>query len=227
MRFSSEPPQWSVRWLASGDRNCVDQVAVGAVDLDEVEAGAHRALGGVGEGADEALDAALVERRRHVPVGREGDGRRRHRLPGDPPAGAQRAAALPRAVGGGLAAGMGELDAEAGAVRRHAAGGGQRALRGRFVVIGVEAEAAVGDAAMALDPGRLDGDHAGAGHGERHPVLQVPVGRRAVVGGVLAHGRDGDAVRDSVMPPRVSGEKSAEVIWLPGKSGKEGLREWH
>ena len=60
----------------------VEQVAVGAVDLDEVEAGARGALGGGGPGADEALDAVLVEGLRHVPARCEGDGRRCHGLPG-------------------------------------------------------------------------------------------------------------------------------------------------
>ena len=166
---------------------------MGAVDLDEVETGAHRPFGCVGPGADEALDAVVVERLRHMPAGREGDGRRRYGLPGVL-FGGERTAALPGTLGGGLTAGMAELDAEAGAGRCHAARRGKRTLGRRFVVIGVEAEAAVGDAAVAFDSCRLDGDHAGARHGERHPVLDVPVGRRTVVGGILAHRGDGDAV---------------------------------
>jgi hypothetical protein len=50
------------------------------------------------------------------------------------------------------------------------------------------------DAAAPLDVGHLDGHHAGARERVHHPLLQVPVGRRAVVGGILAHRRYGDAV---------------------------------
>ena len=60
--------------------------------------------------------------------------RRRDRLPGIV-VGAERAAALPGQLRRGLAAGMGELDAEAGAVRRDLARRGERARGGRLVVV--------------------------------------------------------------------------------------------
>ena len=91
-----------------------------------------------------------------------------------------------------LAAGMRDLDAElggAGAARRrdHA---GER----RFVVVRVEPEAAMGDAAVALDMGRLDDHQRGAGIRQHAEMHQVPVIGAAVVGRILAHRRNDDAV---------------------------------
>ena len=45
-RFSGLPPYSSVRWLDAGREELVQQVAVGAVDLDAVQAGGDRALRG-------------------------------------------------------------------------------------------------------------------------------------------------------------------------------------
>ena len=50
------------------------------------------------------------------------------------------------------------------------------------------------DAAAPLDVGHLDGDHAGARHRQVHPVLEMPDRGRAVIGRILAHGGNGDAV---------------------------------
>jgi hypothetical protein len=52
----------------------------------------------------------------------------------------------------------------------------------------------MGDPAAPLDRGRLDHDEPRPRHPELHQVLKVPVGRRAVVGRVLAHRRDHDPV---------------------------------
>jgi hypothetical protein len=90
---------------------------------------------------------------------------------------------------------MRQLHPEAGAGSRDRPRGVEGAAGGGRVVVGIEPEAAVRDAAAPLDVGHLEGHHAGAGHRQHHPVLQVPVGGRAVVGGILAHRRDGDAVR--------------------------------
>ena len=60
----------------------VQQIAMRAMHLDEIEA---RPLGpprGLNEMADHRLDAGLVERLRHMPAGREGDRRGAYRLPG-------------------------------------------------------------------------------------------------------------------------------------------------
>ena len=80
--------------------------------------------------------------------------------------------------------------------RAVAAAMGDDARERRFAVVGIEPEAAVADAAAALDAGRLDHDQRGAGIGEHAEMIDVPVGGDAVVGAVLAHGRDDDAVRE-------------------------------
>jgi hypothetical protein len=85
----------------------------------------------------------------------------------------------------------------------------------------------MGDAAAALHARRLDDDQAGAGQGELR--LMLPVSDRigaAIVGAVLAHRRDDDAVGQFERPepqgreqscghgddwPSVVGERSLEV----------------
>jgi hypothetical protein len=57
-----------------------------------------------------------------------------------------------------------------------------------------EAEAAMRDAAAPLDVGRLDHDQIGARVGEHGKMAEVPIGGGPVVGAVLAHGRDDDAI---------------------------------
>ena len=50
------------------------------------------------------------------------------------------------------------------------------------------------DAAVPLDMGGFDDHQRGAGIGQHAEMHQVPVIGAAVVGGILAHGRDDDAV---------------------------------
>ena len=177
-----------------------------AMQLDEVEAGVGGALRRLDEGLDGALDAGLVQRLRHrIAIG-EGDRRRPDDLPGIIGR-LERAAALEGPLGRGLAAGMAELDAEDGRRGREAARRGQRALGRRLVGVGIEAEAAMRDAAAPLDAGRLDRDHAGARDAERGPVVEMPVGRRSVIGRIHAHRRDGDAVGNRVGSEREGREQ--------------------
>ena len=108
-----------------------------------------------------------------------------------------------------LAAGMRDLDAELGgadaaAVRDHA-------RHRRLVVVGIEPGAAVGDAAVALDVGRLDDHEAGAAIGQHAEMAEVPVVGAAVVGAVLAHRRDHDAV-GKLEAGQAKGEKRALVM---------------
>ena len=63
-----------------------------------------------------------------------------------------------------------------------------------FVVVGIKPHAAVGDAALAFDVGCFDDDQRGAGIGQHAEMHQVPVIGAAIVGGILAHRRDDDAV---------------------------------
>jgi hypothetical protein len=67
-------------------------------------------------------------------------------------------------------------------------------LERRLAIIGIKPEAAVSDAPVALHMGRLDDEQAGAGIGEHAEMGHVPVVRAAVIGAVLAHRRDNDAI---------------------------------
>ena len=88
---------------------------------------------------------------------------------------------------------MRKLDAELGGADAPAMGNdaGERGLVG----VGIEPHAAVGDAAVALDMGGLDHHQRRAGIGQHAEMAEMPIGGAAVVGAVLAHGRDDDAVR--------------------------------
>ena len=163
------------------------------VQLDGLDAGADRAFGGI----DEAVAHALHVRRRHLarhrPIGAECNGGRSDRLP-SVLSRCKRLAALPRPSRGGLASGMGELDAELrGAI---AAAVGDDARKRGFAIVRIEPEAAVGDATASLGAGGLDHDQRRPGIGEHTEVRDVPTGGHAVVGAVLAHRRDHDAVRE-------------------------------
>ena len=173
----------------------VTEVAVREVELEDVEADAHGALGGLDKRGDERGELRRVERVRRGPGLRERERRRRDGRPRVLGGGEGLAAALPRDVDRRLATGVRELDAEPGADRRDGAARGEDAGERALVVIAVEPEAAVRDAPATLDGGGLDHHEPGAAQGEVHEVLQVPIGGRAVVRRVLAHRRDDDAVR--------------------------------
>ena len=128
-----------------------------------------------------------------MPVGAERNGRRRDRLPGIL-AGGKRAAALPGPRGRGLASGMPDLDAEFG--RAVAAAMRHHARQGCLAVVRIDAEAAMRDAPSPLDTGRLDHDQRGPGIGQHAEMIEVPIGGDTVIGAVLAHRRDHDAVRE-------------------------------
>ncbi|CCV13411.1 hypothetical protein MESS4_560021 [Mesorhizobium sp. STM 4661] len=166
------------------------------VQFDEVEARAFGAPGRIGEAFDDLHDLVVLQRPRHLPARVVGNCRGRHDRP-RVLIRLQRSAAFPRFLVGGLAAGMGKLGTEFRAGGGDALGGVQGAPGGSLVVVGIKTKAAMRDAAAPLDVGHLDRDHAGAGHGEIHPVIQVPVAGGAVIGGILAHRRDRYAVRES------------------------------
>ena len=120
--------------------------------------------------------------------------------------GASGPAAFPRALRRGLAAGMRELDADLGGAEAMAMG--DHARERGFAVIGIEPEAAVADAAAALDVGHLGDHQAGAGIRQHAEMVDMPVGGDAVVGAVLAHGRDDDPVRELEVGEPDRGEQS-------------------
>jgi hypothetical protein len=165
------------------------------MQLDQVEAQPRAAQRRIDERLLDAPEAHRVERHRRVPFGVEGDRRRRIGRPrqvrriglGERPA------ALPRPLGRGLAAGMGELDAELD-VRRPAPRPLDDRLYRRFVVVAVKAEAALGDATLALDMRGLEAEQAGARHRQHAVMHLVPGPGAAVDRRVLAHRRHDDAV---------------------------------
>jgi hypothetical protein len=73
---------------------------------------------------------------------------------------------------------------------------GDHARERRLAVVRIEPEAAVADAAAALDVGHLGDHQAGAGIRQHTEMVEMPVGGYAIVGAVLAHGRDDDPVRE-------------------------------
>ena len=170
----------------------MEQVAVGAMQLDGVEPGPQRALGGIGKGRGDGRHVVLghgargmparAERQRRRPDGRPGVLRVRQRL-----------GAFPGALHGGLASGMGELNGELRGA--DAATVINDPLERRLAVVGIEPETAVRDPAAPLDMGRFDDQQPGAGIRQHAEMGHVPVVADAVVGAVLAHRRHHDAVR--------------------------------
>ena len=167
------------------------------MQFDHVEAQPQAALGGLDEGLLHALQANGVQRHRRMPPGGRIVGQRRGTVGRPGEIGrvglGQRTAALPRALGGGLAAGMGELHAELHA-RHPAAHPVDDRLQRRLVLVAVEAETALRDAALALDMRGFEAEQAGARHGEHAVVHLVPGLGAAVDRRVLAHRRNDDAV---------------------------------
>ncbi|KFB68718.1 MAG: hypothetical protein CAPSK01_001572 [Candidatus Accumulibacter vicinus] len=99
--------------------------------------------------------------------------------------------ALPRTVGTGLAARMADLDA-----RYRAAGLDGRGYGRQFLSLGVIPEPGAGGSNPPFrgDSRRLDGDQTGTAAGQPGVMGQMPVVNHAVGCGILAHGRDGNAI---------------------------------
>jgi len=168
----------------------VNQVAVGGVDFNEIEACGEGSAGGEAEGVHGGVDAGLVERLGDCVAGRKGDGGGGDGLPGAffrqeeafGDEGRSHAA---------FAAGVGKLNAGAGALGVKEL---RDALEGGDVLVFPDAEVAGGDATFRRDGGGFKGDEGGAALGSRAEVDQVPIGGEAVLRGVLAHGRNADAI---------------------------------
>ena len=86
---------------------------------------------------------------------------------------------------------MGQLDAGAGALGVEEPGD---ALKGGDVLVLPDAEVAGGDAALRGDGGGFKDDEGGAALGAGSEVDEMPVGGEAILRGVLAHGRNADAI---------------------------------
>ncbi len=196
----------------------MDQVAVGAVDLDGLEAGVERAAGGVGElpyDVGDLIDGQFFGR---GVLGGEGQGAGADRRPAVLLVGGEGAPALdPGPLGGGLAPGVAELDHRDGALRLQEGGDPPEGL-GLGVV--PEPEVVRADAPLGADGGGLRDDQPGAARGPRRQVGEVPVrrdsgglaGRRRAV---LAHRGHPDPVGGGELPQGVGGEESGAHVGLP------------
>ena len=198
-RFSGEPPYASVRVVAAVGEELVQQVAVGGVQLDAVEAGRDGALGGVDELGDDAGQLVGLERARLLvvlhAVGREDLALRGDRRGGDGPrAGDARVAD---------AAGVHELgdDLPAAGVD----GVGDQAPAGDLLV-GVQARGVRVALADRRGLRALGDDQAGAG---ALGVVLGDEGRRGLARAraVARQGRHDEAVGQGQRPQLVRGEQ--------------------
>jgi hypothetical protein len=178
--------------VADRRQELMQQVAMRAVQLDAVEAGAHRTHRRVDEGTAHAHQAGVVQRQGSHFARRVRQRRRRH---GQPAAGLVRAhllAAVPGRVARRLAARVAELDRQLD--RRLHAHGAHHLGQRRFLRVVVQSDAAAGDPAVAFDRGGLDDQQPGTRDRQLSQVHAVPVTDHTVDGRVLAHGGDDDAV---------------------------------
>ncbi len=187
----------------------VDEIAVGAVDFDDLETGGEGAAGGGGEGVNQGFDFGGGEGVGDGVAIAEGDGAGGHHLPAVGLAGGDGKAAVPGEFAAGFAAGVGELDGGDGAL-----GFKERddAAEGFDVGVGPEAEVAEGDAAGGFDGGGFDHNEAGATGGAGAEVDEMPIVGEAIDGGVFTHGRDGDAVGEGDAADGEGGEQTARHI---------------
>ena len=125
-----------------------------------------------------------------------------------------------------LAPGMAELDARH---RTIALVGRSHPGHRRHLVVGIEAGAAMGDAPIRRDAGRLDDADGGTAHGEADMMVVVPVGHPPLDRLVLAHRRDADAVLEGdpalgegpeQMGRRRVGHRSSFIIQEIGRGGR-------
>ena len=168
-----------------------------AVQLDEVEADARRAPGGVDEAIPDPRQPLAIELQRHRPAFAEGERRGRDGLPAAPFR-QQRLAARRRHGHRRLAAGMADLDAELRL--RERADDVHHPLQRRFLPVIVQGKAVAATVAGRLDGVGFDDDEARPRHRQAAEMLDVPVLRPAPVGGVLRHRRHHDLVGQPQRP---------------------------
>lgn len=209
-----------------GRQELVQQVAVRAVDLDEVEARRDRAPRRARERRPDLRDVGLRHRprRRVVLVVRERAGgfdalrppalaRRRH--------GRER---QPRRDGAGLAPRVRELDADALVLRVREVGD---ALPRRDVRVVPQARAVRRDAAFGQDAGGLGDGEPGPARDDAAEVRVVPGGDVAVAGRVLAQRGEHDAVLDAHAADLEGleelGDGLAVGLWVRGAAGGDFL----
>ena len=200
----------------------MEQVAVSCVDFNEVKTGGEGALSGGGKCADDGVDVCLIQGLRDSVVGRERNWTGSDRLP---PAffGREQAITDEGRGHGGFASCVGELNACADALSVD-----ERcdALEAGDVLVLVNAEIAGGDAALGHDRGGLKHDEAGSALGTAPEVDHVPVVGEAVFCGVLAHGRDADAVGEGDGPKLKRRKKRMAHGCAEARKMNMGRKQW-
>ncbi len=186
----------------------VEEVAMGGVDFNEIEAGGLGTMCGCNEVGSDLVHACAIQRCGDGVGLVEADGRGGDGLPATF-RGRDGTDFLPWNSHAGFAASMGELCACVGAVLVEKGGD---ALEFRDVLVLPDTEVAGGDASFGADGVGFCDNQAGAANRAAAEVDQVPVIRKAVYGGVFAHGGDGDAVWESEAAKLERGEEV--VRWL-------------
>jgi hypothetical protein len=170
----------------------VNEVAVGSVDFDEFKASFEGAASALGESMGDASDAFGSESiglngfRREALCGRGIDG-----TPAAFGGGNWSAVIAPRDAGGGFEPSVGELSCGYGTVLAEEAHYTSEVLDVRVLP---DAEVGRTDAALGDDGGSFGEDGACAAKGASPEVDEMPVIGKAVFAGILAHGRNGNAV---------------------------------
>ncbi len=198
---------------------------MGGVDLDHLEAGRQGAAGRGDELLADADHLLGAQGARGRPAVGERDGAGCDRLPGRLARTLglrrHRPLALERTMGGGLAPGVGDLDAGNRALRLQQ---GRDAGQGGLLFVIPQPDVAMADAAGRLNAGRLDEDQGCPAEGEAAEVDEVPVLHHAIDGRVLAHRRDGDAVLEGHAPQGKRGKQDGlghrrQTLLLFGQGG--------
>jgi hypothetical protein len=175
----------------------VERVAVRTVQFDHVESQAQAAFDCRQEGLLDSREPDCIERHGRVPSGSRIEGQRGRRDGRPGKVGCiglrQRPSPFPRPLRRGLAPGMSELNAELH-IGHPAADPLDDRLQSRFVLVAVDAEAALRDAALTLDMGRFEAEQPRARHRQHAVVNLVPRLGTTVDRRVLAHRRHDDPV---------------------------------
>ena len=160
------------------------------VDFDHFETGMQSASCGSSEIFYHALNSGGIERQRlRVGVGKR-DGAGRDGFPSALRFGDE-ASVLPGARCAAFASGVGELNSGDGSLPQQKLGD---AREEGDVVVFPDAEILRADAAYGGDGAGFGEDQRGAADGAAAEMDEMPVVRKAIAAGILAHGRDDDAV---------------------------------
>ena len=169
----------------------MNQVAVAAMELNQVVADPVGALDRCDEVCLDLLQASLGQRFGYRPVRSKWQGRWSHRRPGAFSR-SQRLAACRGHVGGAFSAGMGDLYADLGGAELLAEI--YDTLGRGFLDIGVEPRALQGNPGLGTDVGHLGNHQTHRAHGVLTVVDDVPVIGGTIFCNILAHGRERDAI---------------------------------